>query len=227
MTLVGPTHRPHPEFPHRPRCSLRMTVSNDGSGHDFACELPSRRRAIRKARTPLRTGMTSALIKPQKQDYRCGSDEIDGFDFTSASARGPRLPAVRGFCGETTRMQRFINRRPAFNESHRSFCSRNCIGFCPGRHSQGDDRESGSKHDPVAHLISPCSEPRTHGNSVTKEDYPCLLRQSVTAVTKMFARANQENPRPSRDHQPAAPTIHERNAAILALSAACRACRTQ
>jgi len=57
MKLIGPTHRPHPDKV--TRSLLRVTVSKDGGGHDFACGRPSRWRALRKARAP------------QDEDFRC------------------------------------------------------------------------------------------------------------------------------------------------------------
>jgi len=38
------SHGPHPE--EVTRSLLRVTVSKDGRGHDFACGCPSRRRAL-------------------------------------------------------------------------------------------------------------------------------------------------------------------------------------
>jgi hypothetical protein len=48
MKPIGSTHRPPPE--EVTRSLLRVTVSKDGSGRDFACDRPSRRRALKKAR---------------------------------------------------------------------------------------------------------------------------------------------------------------------------------
>jgi len=59
MKLIGPTYRPHPE--EVTRSLLRVTVSKDGSGHDFACGRPSRRRALRKARASSGRGWNVAL----------------------------------------------------------------------------------------------------------------------------------------------------------------------